>query len=189
MPTKFPLENAEALLSQSRPGAVDPNYVVAELPLRTFHFVADIGCGPGYLTIPLAKYLYDGKVYAIDVQQGMLDIVEREAKAAHVQNVETVLSRETKLPLEDNSVDLALMSNVLHEASYPTRLIRDAARIVKKGGWIAILEWRKQEMRVGPPLDERVAQEDVEEILEKLELTVKARRIIGDIRYLLLVEK
>ncbi len=189
MPTKFPVERADILLSRSNPGVVDPNLLIAELPLRPFQIVADIGSGPGYFSIPLGKYLYDGKVYAVDVQQGMLDIVEKEAKAVHVNNVETVLSKETKIPLDDASVDIALMSNVLHEATSPTRLLRDVSRIVKKGGWIAIMEWRKVEMETGPPVSERIAQKDVEKLLTKLELSIKARRLIGDTRYLLLIEK
>ncbi|MCH7906196.1 MAG: class I SAM-dependent methyltransferase [Chloroflexi bacterium] len=189
MPTKFPVERADTLLSKSRPDAVDPNQLIAELPLRPFHTVADIGSGPGYFSVPLAKYLYDGKVYAVDIQQGMLDIVEREAKAVHVTNVETVLSKETKIPLDDASVDIALLSNVLHEATSPLRLLRDVARIVKKGGWIAIMEWRKEEMPNGPPLEERIAQKDVEKLFTKLDLPIKARRMIADTRYLVLVEK
>lgn len=189
MPTKFPIERADVLLSRSKPGAIDPNLLIAELPLRPFQIIADIGCGPGYFTVPLAKYLYDGKVFAVDVQQGMLDIVEKEAKAVHVTNVETVLSKETKIPLDDASVDIALLSSVLHEATSPTRLLRDVARIVKKGGWIAIMEWRKEEMPTGPPLDERIALKDVQKLLTKLELRIRTRRLITDTRYLILVEK
>ena len=189
MPTKFPVDRADVLLSRSNPDAVDPNLLVAELPLRPNQTIADIGSGPGYFTVPLAKYLYDGKVFAIDIQQGMLDIVDREAKAVHVTNVETVLSKETKIPLDDASIDIALLSNVLHEATSPTRLLRETARIVKKGGWIAIMEWRKEEMETGPPLKERIAFKDVEKLLIKLELPIKTRRLIGNTRYLILIEK
>ena len=189
MPTKFPVERADVLLSKSDPGAVDPNLLIAELPIRTDMTVADIGSGPGYFSVPLAKYLYDGKVHAIDVQQGMLDIVAKQAEAMRVNNIETVLSKETKIPLDDASVDIALLSNVLHEASSPTRLIRDVARIVKKGGWIAIMEWKKEEMKSGPPLKERISLQDVEKLIEKLELPISARRLISGTRYLVLVEK
>ncbi len=189
MPTKFPVERADVLLSKSDPAAIDPNLLIAELPLRTDMTVADIGSGPGYFSVPLAKYLYDGKVYAVDVQQGMLDIVVKEAEAVHVNNIETVLSKETKIPLDDASVNIALLSNVLHEASSPTRLIRDVARIVKKGGWIAIMEWNKEEMSSGPRLKERMAMKDVEKLIEKIDLRIKARRFIGHSRYLVLIEK
>ncbi|MCH7643064.1 MAG: methyltransferase domain-containing protein, partial [Chloroflexi bacterium] len=114
---------------------------------------------------------------------------DKEANAVHVNNVETVLAKETNIPLDDASVDIALMANVLHEATSPTRLLRDVSRIVKKGGWIAIMEWRKVEMETGPPVSERIAQKDVEKLLTKLELSIKARRLIGDTRYLLLIEK
>jgi len=189
MATKFPVERAEDLLSKSSPGAVDPNLLIAELPLRTDMTVADIGSGPGYFTVPLAKYLYDGKVYAVDVQQGMLDMIDKQAESLRVENIESLLSKETKIPLDDDSVDVALLSNVLHEASSPTRLLRDVARIVKKGGWIAIMEWKKEEMKPGPPLKERVSFEDVEKLIEKLELPISARRLISGTRYLVLIEK
>jgi len=189
MATKFPVERADDLLSTSDPGAVDPNLLIAELPLRTDMTVADIGSGPGYFTVPLAKYLYDGTVYGIDVQQGMLDLIDSQAEAAHVNNIDTVLSKETKIPLDDATVDVALMSNVLHEASSPTRLIRDVARIVKKGGWIAIMEWRKEATRFGPPQKERVDLMEVEKLIGKLDLPIRARRIIAGTRYLILVEK
>ena len=189
MPTKFPVERADVLLSKSDPGAVDPHLLIAELPLRTDMTVADIGSGPGYFSVPLAKYLYDGMVHAIDVQQGMLDIVVKQAEAVRVNNIETVLSKETKIPLDDASIDIALLSNVLHETSSPTRLIRDVERIVKKGGWIVIMEWKKEEMTAGPPLKERIALEDVEKLIDKINLPIKARRTIGKSRYLVLVEK
>ena len=98
-------------------------------------------------------------------------------------------ARADKIPLDDDSVDVALLSNVLHEASSPTRLLRDVARIVKKGGWIAIMEWKKEEMKPGPPLKERVSFEDVEKLIEKLELSISARRLISGTRYLVLIEK
>jgi len=189
MPTKFPVERADVLLSKSDPGAVDPHLLIAELPLRTDMTVADIGSGPGYFSVPLAKYLYDGMVHAIDVQQGMLDIVVKQAEAVRVNNIETVLSKEAKIPLDDASVDIALLSNVFHETSSPTRLIRDVERIVKKGGWIVIMEWKKEEMTAGPPLKERIALEDVEKLIDKINLPIKARRTIGKSRYLVLVEK
>ncbi|MFP6595704.1 MAG: class I SAM-dependent methyltransferase [Dehalococcoidia bacterium] len=189
MPTKFPVERADVLLSKSSLSAVDPNLLIAELPLRTDMTIADIGSGPGYFSVPLAKYLYDGKVYAVDVQQGMLDIVVKEAEAVSVNNIETVLSKETKIPLDDACVNIALLSNVLHEASSPLRLIRDVARIVKKGGWIAIMEWKKEETSSGPPLKERISIKDVEKLIEKINLPIKARRYIGNSRYLVLIEK
>ncbi|HCV27349.1 MAG TPA: class I SAM-dependent methyltransferase [Dehalococcoidia bacterium] len=189
MPTKFPVEHADVLLSKSDPGAVDPNLLIAELPIRTDMKVADVGSGPGYFSLPLAKYLYDGTVYAVDVQQGMLDIVESQAEVMRVNNIELMLSKETKIPLDDESVDVALLSNVLHETSSPTRFIRDVSRIVKKGGWIAIMEWKKEETKSGPPLKERIALEDVEKLIGKIDLPIKARRLIGTSRYLILVEK
>ena len=57
------------------------------------------------------------------------------------------------------------------------------------GGWIVIMEWKKEDMTAGPPLKERIALEDVEKLIDKINLPIKARRLIGNSRYLVLVEK
>ena len=73
---KFPVARADELLKTSRMEILDPQTVFGYLPMRVYQDIADIGCGPGYFTIPLAKYAFDGKIHAVDVQQEMLDITE-----------------------------------------------------------------------------------------------------------------
>ncbi len=189
MPNKFPVERAGELLSPAGPGTLDPNHVIATLPLRPFQVIADIGCGPGYLAIPLAKYAYDGRVYAIDIQQGMLDLADEQARKHNLGNLNTVLSKETKIPLEKASVDGALLAGVLHESTSPTRLLKDVCRIVKPQGWIAIIEWHKAETEGGPPVEERLAMKDAVKLLEKQSLAVSVQRRLTDSRYIVMATR
>ena len=82
MAHKFDLANKENLLSKARQEMLDPQRVFSLLPLRPYQKVADVGCGPGFFTIPLAKYLFDGRVYAIDVEQQMLDALKERLASA-----------------------------------------------------------------------------------------------------------
>ena len=75
MVTKTTIQEAEKLLNPSLDEAVDPLQIIALIPIRPYEEIGDIGCGPGYLTLPLAKHAYDGKVYAIDSRKQMLEIV------------------------------------------------------------------------------------------------------------------
>lgn len=158
-PHKFPAENADKLIETSRQEMLDPQSVFALLPLRVYHHIADIGCGPGYFTVPLAKYAFDGKVYAIDMQQAMLDRVKTRLEESRLHNVELVLSKETKIPLDGDSVNGAIIVNTLHEATQPKTMLKEALRLIHRGGWAAIIDWRAEEMEEGPPLEERLARD------------------------------
>jgi ubiquinone/menaquinone biosynthesis C-methylase UbiE len=77
----------------------------------------DIGCGPGFFVFPASEIVgKDGKVYAIDTQQEMLD----ELKKRNPQrNVFILKSEETRLPVDSATVDMTLMAFVLHEVHHP----------------------------------------------------------------------
>ncbi len=84
MPTKvkFDPKNKELPVSRDRRNALDVHKLLRIFPIVSHHVVADIGCGPGFFTIPIAKMVFDGKVYALDIQKEMLDAVREEVAAA-----------------------------------------------------------------------------------------------------------
>lgn len=157
---KFPVARADELLASSRMEILDPQTVFGYLPMRVYQEIADIGCGPGYFTIPLAKYAFDGKIHAVDIQQEMLDKVQAALEEARLTNGVMHLSKESKLPLDDDSIDGALLVNSLHEATKPSALLKEARRTLRRGGWGAIIDWRKEDMEVGPPTDARLSRDD-----------------------------
>ena len=130
----------EALLAKDRADTLDTHRVMSFLPLMPYQEVADIGCGPGYFTIPLAKFAFDGKVFALDVHQQMLDAVRKAADEVRLGNVETVLSKETKVALEKESIDGALAAFLLTEVARPAKVLKDLHAILRKGGWLGVIE-------------------------------------------------
>ena len=136
MPRKFDPKNADVLLSSERRDSLDFYRVLSLIPVRTHHVVADIGCGPGYFAVPLAKYLFDGELFALDVQQEMLNIAKRELDQIHLTNVKLLLSEESRLPLEDHSLDGAFSAFMMHEADDRTALLSDIRRCLRRRGWL-----------------------------------------------------
>lgn len=101
--------------------------------------VADIGSGEGALTLLLARFA--DKVIAVDQSPAMLKEVRREAKRCGVAaRVEVAEGDLEKLPLGDKSVDAAFLSQALHHAARPEAAVLEAARIVKAGGQLVILD-------------------------------------------------
>ena len=119
---------------------------------------ADIGCGPGYFTLPVAEPVgYRGKVYAIDAQPAMLQELERRAQDKRLRNVITVRSSEREIPLPPSRVDAACMANTFHELEEPLALLSEVRRILKPSGRLIVIDWKPIETPMGPPLSERVS--------------------------------
>jgi len=82
-------------------------------------------------------------VIAVDSSEKMLDVARDQAQRAGASNVEFRLGEMEEVPIDDASVDLVFFSQSLHHAAHPERAIREAARILRSGGRIVILDLAK----------------------------------------------
>ena len=186
---KFDPKDMHVLVAPERRQVVDTYSLLSRLPIKPHHVVADIGCGPGYFAVPLAKYVYGGKLHALDVQQKMLDAVQAAMSEARLTNVNVALSKERTLPLEDESLDGALMAFVLQEATSPKALLAEAWRCLRRSGWLAVLEWYKRDMENGPPVERRIDPEEMEAMAKKLEFKDIYTREVNPEQYMVLMRK
>jgi len=189
MPKTLNLAKKDASLAPKRRDVLDPDRVISMIPIRPYHIVADIGCGPGYFSIPLAKYVNQGKLYSMDTKEKALEACRQRLSEVHLDNVEVLHCGPKKLPLDKDSVDGAFLAFVLHEVKDKTGLLAEAERLMQKGGWIAILEWYKQAMEDGPPLEDRVSEEEVKELGQKAGLRFVSERDLNGQSYLVLFRK
>jgi ubiquinone/menaquinone biosynthesis C-methylase UbiE len=119
---------------------------LAKLSLMPGMVVADIGAGSGLFSRPLAKAVGpSGKVYAVDIQQDLLDYIDRRDKEEHITNVRTVLGafEDPKLPARD--VDLAFINDVLHHIEKRAAYLKALGTYLKPAGRIAIIEMNKDD--------------------------------------------
>ena len=108
--------------------------------------VADLGAGSGYFTVRRARAVGSaGKVYAVDIQQGMLDLLQRAVTRERLTNVIPVLSTESDPRLPEQSLDLVLMVDVYHELSSPQVTLAHLKRALKPGGRLVLLEYRAED--------------------------------------------
>jgi ubiquinone/menaquinone biosynthesis C-methylase UbiE len=129
-----------------RNAEIDAPGLVALIPMRPYDAIGDFACGNAHLTAPLARYAYWGKVYAIDTRQEALDNVMQQAQQARLGNIEPVLSsKESSVPLADAALDGAMLASVLGCSSRPKNVLKEAFRLLKKGGWAAVIEQMKGE--------------------------------------------
>ncbi|MHB1071975.1 MAG: class I SAM-dependent methyltransferase [Gemmatimonadaceae bacterium] len=152
---RFPAHEWERLLSAERHALLDPARVLDLAGVRAGMTVADLGAGPGYFTLPLARRVGEtGTVYATDVSPEMLEVLVARGLPPHVR---PVLAGESHFDIPDGVVDLALLAFVLHEIAHPTAFLREVRRILGPAGRLVVLEWKPQVEETGPPLHERLS--------------------------------
>jgi len=118
--------------------------VIARSGIREGATVLEIGCGSGAYTLDIARVVgKDGIVYALDIQQSMLDHLNRKLakeKNKDITNVKVLLGNAYKLSFEEQSIDVIVLITVLQEIPDKTRALIEAGRVLRQDGYIAISE-------------------------------------------------
>jgi len=153
-PHVFDPAHIAVLESQERKIWQDPNEILKAVDPKPDWVAADLGCGSGYFTVPLSRMVR--KVYGIDVQKEMLAFLEQKIERQKIENIEPMLSKPDEIPLENNSVDLLISVNTLHEFGDREKMIRKMRRVVKKGGRLLIVDFKKEDTGFGPPVRIRI---------------------------------
>ncbi len=166
MARKFLPESYERLHSRERREIQDPSKLIDLLGLFPGARVADLGCGSGFFTLEVAGRLGEGEVWAVDISQEMLGHLKRNLEREGVGNIRPLLSEESRIPLADAYLDRALLVVVLHEAEERPAFLREVRRVVKPGGVLVLADWHKAPSPMGPPLEDRVTEEEAVSLLE-----------------------
>ena len=182
-------ELIEAYLSPQRQGDLDPFIVMTFMPIEPYDHVADIGCGPGYFSVPLAKYLVYGKLYALDIQDEMLEALRQQVLAANLGNVEILECSPTEFPVATGSLDGVFMAFVVHENEDRIALFKATRELLKERGWCVVLEWHQRETDDGPPLERRVNPEELEVLARDSGFQFRWCREINGRQYMAMLRK
>jgi arsenite methyltransferase len=138
-----------------------PDQVIESLDLRQGDEVADLGAGSGYFTLRLAREVGpSGKVYAVDVDQQMLDDIERRAEEEKLDNIQTILADPDDPKLGSQSVDLIFICDVLHHISHRGEYYPKLLRALRLGGRLVNIDFRKRQLPVGPPVEMKIDKKD-----------------------------
>jgi len=171
---KFNPNDKKKLDNEWRREVFPPKKTLELLGVEKTDIMADIGCGIGYFTVPVAEIVDENnKIYGLDISQEMLEEVEMKAESLSINNITTVKTDEYDLKIPDNSVSFGLMVNVLHEIEDKERLLKEIHRITKENGKLAIIEWKKIETKMGPPVHHRIGKDEVINICQKNGLNVE----------------
>ena len=147
---------------------LDPEKVLHAVQLDKNMVVADLGSGNGFFTIPSASIVGDrGQVWAVDILEEALGNLISQARMRGLSNILTQqcdLDASQNCNIPELTCDLVIVGKVLAQMKNPQNLTNEAYRILKTGGKLLVIEWKKQSSVLGPSLDQRISLEDAKKL-------------------------
>lgn len=136
-------------------GFMHPESIVGNFGIKEGMKIADLGSGAGYFTILMGKIVgEEGVVTAVDIMESALDTVRSKAKNEGLQNIQTIRSNLEIIGntgLASETQDFVLLANVLFQSENKVGILQEANRILKIGGSLVIVDWKKGTGGFGPP--------------------------------------
>jgi len=142
---RTPEEWIKTLEAPTRVAGLKVQETIAALKLKPGMVVADIGAGTGVFSLPFGTAVKPGgKVYAVDIEQGLIDLINEKATEVGMTNfVQGVLGEFDDPNLPDN-VDLAFINDVLHHIEHRELYLKNLAGYLKPGGRIAVIDFKPE---------------------------------------------
>lgn len=140
--------NASWLDRESRPEEEHTQLAIDKIKVSPSATIADIGAGTGYYTFKLAPKVPQGKVYAVEIQDEMIQAINERKKKLKNANVQAVKGGINSPNLPENAIDLAIMVDVYHELEYPVEMLRSIRRSLKKDGKLLLIEYKGEDPAV-----------------------------------------
>lgn len=162
------------------------------LKLKPGMAIADIGAGSGVISVILADHVSpDGKVYAVDVQKEMLELLNKKLEKQGVKNIHPVLGTQKSPGLKPESIDLAIMVDVYHEFEFPFEMMQEISKALKPKGRVVLVEYRKEDPTVPIKLVHKMSEAQAKKEVSRPELNLKWKETIGILprQHILVFEK
>ncbi len=139
-----------------------PHEVITALNLKPGEVIADLGAGSGYFTFPLARHVGDtGRVYAVDVSPDMILHLNRRIRELQSRNVVTVLCAPDDPLLLDGSINRFFICDTWHHIEGHAHYLGLLKKMLKPGGQIVMIDYKKSTTPVGPPMEMRIDRDDL----------------------------
>jgi len=158
---KFDLAKLEKLNDEGRFESIKPDVIWAAIGMPEPHVIIDIGAGTGLFAARFARMAPSATVYAADLEPTMVEWLTANRPEVAQGRIVPLLAEETRVPLEEGVADVVLMINLHHELADPPASYREALRLLRPGGRLAVVDWLDADTPKGPPRHVRVSAEHI----------------------------
>lgn len=159
---KFDPKKLDKLNNPGRLKDIPPESIWDKLNIKEKDVFIEIGAGTAFFSIAFLKHARPAKIYACDVSEVLLDWIV-ENVVPRFPGIVPIKCDEHTIPLEGGIADLVFMITLHHELDHPDLTLNEAYRLLKPGGNIFIVDWKKEDMAQGPPTQIRCLPDQVKD--------------------------
>ena len=166
----------------------NPEEILSRAGVRAGSTFLDIGCGDGFFAIPAARMVGEGgKVCGLDIDADAIDeLRERAAQEGLGATIHLRVGPAEEIVLCDHCADTLFFGIDLHDFQDQRRVLRNARKMLKPAGRLVNLDWKKEEMPIGPPYHIRFSEEEAARLLEEAGFRVEILEPSGQYHYLMI---
>ena len=177
-------ERIRRLLDPERVKVLDAFMIFNFCGIDSHDEVVEVGCGPGVVTIPLAKTLSYGKVHSLDILEEMVEACRQRVKDARLGNVQVMQCDEYDFPVKKGTMDGAFIAFVIHQVDDRRRFLNAVKERLRPGAWCCFVEYyRKPEDKVPP--QHRIQHDELEALAKEAGLESGGWRDLNGAHYVL----
>lgn len=181
------LRRAGAYDEESRRKWQDPDAVLMEIGLKPGATFIDVGCGEGFFTLPAARMVGEkGRVYSLDINPQAIERLRIKAANEDITNLQLKAGRAEDTVLCEACADFVFFGIVLHDFDKPIKVLANAAKMLNSGGKLVNLDWKKEPMEFGPPVQIRFTEEKATELIKAGGFRVERTKNFGPYHYLII---
>ena len=163
---KFDPKKLHKLNDPQRLIDIPPAFVCGQLSVQNPDVLVEIGAGTAFFSLAFHQQLKASTTYACDLSETMIRWI-KENIAPQYSEIIPVKNEESSVPLNDEIADLVFMINLHHELEDPSLVMQEAFRLLRPEGEVFIIDWKKEDMPQGPPVEIRCLPEQIELQLAK----------------------
>ena len=173
---------------------IDAEKFFQELDLQKGISFLDVASGRGAYSLAVSDIIGpQGSVFAVDLWPEGIEMLKTAAQERGIENITAFVSDVgRRIPVEDQSIDVCLMSTVLHdfvEDCIDRGVLNEIVRVVKPAGCLAVMEFKKIDGPPGPPIHIRLSPEEVADMLDPYGFKKEHTVDVGPYNYLILLKK
>jgi ubiquinone/menaquinone biosynthesis C-methylase UbiE len=164
----------------------DPGEILSVIGLGPGQVFVDLGCGEGFFAVPAAKLVGEqGTVYAVDINAEAIERLLETAAKEHLDNLVAQSGEGEDTVFCEACADIVFFGIDLHDFRDPASVLRNARRMIKPGGKLIDLDWKKEPMPTGPPLEIRFDEAQAAGLIEAAGFEVESVSEHGPFHYII----
>ncbi len=162
----------------------NPEAILENAGVQAGDIFIDLGCGFGFFALPAAKIVGpDGLVCGIDIDSEALEKLGERATKAGLRNIHLKEARAEDVSLCNRCADVIFIGIALHDFENPIKVLQNARSALKSNGRLINVDWKKESMPIGPPLEIRFNEKEASSLITKAGFDVEGVEDVGPYHY------